>query len=88
MLLPLLEYSYSDVLLELNYANANSQIVISELIEYTLKCPSEYWLSLAISWFENGLNINFFNSNKLLEISNNKFHSQYLRHRSLALFNK
>ncbi len=83
-LLPILEYSYLEVLEKLEFCAHLNEKLLSEVVEYSLSFPSRHWALSAVSWIENGFPINNLICEKLLEISGNKSESQQLRHKSFT----
>jgi hypothetical protein len=84
-LLPILEYPYPDVLKSLSDETPLTSQMQSDVIYYSLKFQSEYWIELSVKWLENGFPLNIEISEALIELSRDKVYSQNLRHRSLKL---
>ena len=84
VLLPLLEYSYPDILEDLKEIETISKDTLTELVEYSLRFPSRHWALSAVVWIENGFIINSKICDSLLTISTDKSDSQKLRHKSFA----
>ena len=59
-----------------------------EIILAGLEAPSEYWVSLAVGWLEQGTPANKEIIQKLNSIVINKYFSQRVRHHSFALIKK
>ena len=88
VLLPILEFEYPDVLEVIPRNSIVTPILLTNLVEYSLSCPSRYWTLLAVKWLENGFPINMTICNRLEDISLNEVDSQQLRHRAVNLTNK
>ena len=88
VLLPILEYSYPSVLDKINTSQVLSREVLREVVEYSLSFPSRHWAMSAVTWMDNGFEINQSIYEKLVLISKNKTDSQPLRHKAIAQANK
>jgi len=87
-LLPLLEYSYPEVLVEIKGFDSISEDTLSQMIEYSLRFPSRHWALSALFWIESGFTINHAICESLIAISKDKTDSQKLRHKAIAQANK
>jgi len=87
-LLPLLEYSYPEVLQEIKGSGSITENDLVGMVEYSLRFPSRHWALSAVKWMENGFTINKVICENLIAISKDKSDSQKLRHKSIAQVNK
>lgn len=69
VLLPILEYSYPSVLDKINTSQVLSREVLREVVEYSLSFPSRHWAMSAVTWMDNGFEINQSIYEKLVLIS-------------------
>ncbi len=83
-LLPILEYSYAEVLSELSENSSITTDVLSKVVEFSLGFPSRHWALKAVGWTESGFQMNSVICEKLFSISSDKTDSQQLRHKSFA----
>jgi hypothetical protein len=88
VLLPLLEYSYPEVLQEIKGSNSITESNLVSMVEYSLRFPSRHWALSAVNWMENGFTINKGICESLIAISKDKADSQKLRHKATAQANK
>jgi hypothetical protein len=87
-LLPLLEYSYPEVLQDIKGSDFITEDVLVSMVEYSLRFPSRHWALSAVKWMESGFTINRAICENLIAISKDKSDSQKLRHKSIAQANK
>ena len=87
-LLPLLEYSYPEVLQEIKESSSITEDDLASMVEYSLRFPSRHWALSAVKWMEHGFTINSAICENLIAISKDKSDSQKLRHKSVAQVNK
>jgi hypothetical protein len=87
-LLPLLEYSYPEVLQDIKGSDSITEDDLVGMVEYSLRFPSRHWALSAIKWMENGFIINQAICENLIAISKDKSDGQKLRHKSIAQANK
>ncbi len=83
-LLPILEYSYPEILGKLSPESCINEDLLSKVVEYSLEFPSRHWALSAVDWIEKGFPINSNICEKLLAISDNKTDSQKLKHKSFT----
>lgn len=88
VLLPLLEYSYPEVLQEIKGSDSITEDDLISMVEYSLRFPSRHWALSALKWMESGFTINQAICESLIAISKDKSESQKLRHKSIAQANK
>ena len=87
-LLPLLKYSYPEVLHEIKDSASIAESTLLDLVEYSLRFPSRHWALSAVLWMECGFTINKPICEKLIAISKDKSDTQELRHKSTAQANR
>ncbi|MGQ8366676.1 hypothetical protein [Glaciecola sp. 1036] len=87
-LLPLLEYSYPEVLDNIKTSKVLSSELLEQVVEYSLRFPSRHWALSAVLWIENGFVINSDIYDGLIRISKDKTDSQRLRHKAFAQANR
>ena len=87
-LLPLLEYPYPEVLLEIESSDSIYQDTLADMMEYSLNFPTRHWALSAVKWIESGFTINIAIYSKLVAISKDKSDTQELRHKSIAQANR
>ena len=52
-LLPLLEYSYPEVLQEIKGFDSITEEALANVVEYSLRFPSRHWALSAVKWMES-----------------------------------
>jgi hypothetical protein len=92
-LLPLLEHQFVDVNRELRPALQTAGVCpayvdlirLDKLVEFALLSWGDYWPELGISWLEQGMQRSAEMEDVLRQACQNRFLTQKLRHRAIAL---